>query len=147
MRKNERVILTNLCLIYDDQRNILLQNRNKTDWRGVAFPGGHVEPGESFVESAIREIREETGLTISNLQLCGLKQWYTDSGERYVVIFYKTNCFSGTLTSSEEGEVFWWPMDQVSKLNLAPDFEKNLNLFFSNDTSEIYYTDDQCRIL
>ena len=102
----EKAIFTNLCMIYDDQGRVLVQNRTSQHWPGVTFPGGHVEDQESFIESTIREVKEETGLDISNLELCGLKQWPTDQGERYVVILYKTNCFKGELTSSIEGEVF-----------------------------------------
>ena len=48
----------------------------------------------------------KTGLDIKNVKLCGVKEWFKD-GVRCMVFFYKTNCFSGTLQSSEEGEVFW----------------------------------------
>ena len=43
MNRTEPVELANLCMIYDDNR-IILQNRQKEDWRGYTFPGGHVEP-------------------------------------------------------------------------------------------------------
>ena len=77
--RTERVELTTLCMVFRDDK-ILLQNRVKTDWRGYCFPGGHVEPGESVVDSAIREIKEETGLTVSQLRLCGIKQFPIDGG-------------------------------------------------------------------
>ena len=63
MRRTENVELTVLCLIEDGDK-ILLQNRIKKDWRGYTLPGGHVEPGEYFVDAVIREMKEETGLTI-----------------------------------------------------------------------------------
>lgn len=63
MGRTENVELTVLCLI-EDGNKILLQNRIKKDWRDYAMPGGHVEPGESFVDAVIREMKEETGLTI-----------------------------------------------------------------------------------
>ena len=82
MSRSEYAIFTNLCMVYDDAGNILVQDRQAQDWPGICFPGGHVEPGESFVESVIREVREETGLTIENPILCGTKQFQTDNGER-----------------------------------------------------------------
>ena len=65
MEKKEIVELTTACLIYNED-NYLLQHRTRGDWTGYTFPGGHVEPGESIVDSVIREIKEETGLTILN---------------------------------------------------------------------------------
>lgn len=62
----EKIELTNMCMIYDQEGNILIQNRTKS-WCGVAFPGGHVEPKESIVDSVKRELLEETGLTIDNV--------------------------------------------------------------------------------
>lgn len=74
MRKSEQAIVTVLCMIYDDDK-LLLQNRVKEDWQGYTFPGGHVEKNESFVQAAIREMKEETGLTISHPKICGVKQF------------------------------------------------------------------------
>lgn len=54
MSGQERVELTVMCMIYDDQGNVLVEDRQKKDWPGIAFLGGHVEPGESFVEATIR---------------------------------------------------------------------------------------------
>lgn len=125
-------------MIYDDNGNVLMQNRRKKNWPGVTFPGGHVEPGESLVLSVIREIKEETGLDIRDVQLCGVKEWF-EEGVRSMVFFYKTNCFSGELQSSEEGEVFWVPMEQMSEYQLASDFHKNLEMFLSDDVSELFY--------
>ena len=62
----ERCELTNLCMITDAENRILVQDRTDPSWPGICFPGGHVEPGESFVASVIREVQEETGLTIQD---------------------------------------------------------------------------------
>lgn len=52
--------LMNICMIIDAKRNmVLVQNRSKESWKGIAFPGGHVDPGEGFGESIVREVREE----------------------------------------------------------------------------------------
>ena len=143
MSRAERVILTNLCMVYDHDGNILVQDRKDPSWPGICFPGGHVEPGESFVESVIREVREETGLTIEKPVLCGTKQFPTKQGDRYVVFFYKTDQFSGQLQSSDEGEVFWIKRSELSNYTLVEDFEDMVKVFESDDLSEFqYYLED-----
>lgn len=139
MSRSEQAIFTNMCMIYDDAGNILVQDRKKKDWPGLCFPGGHVEPGESFVKSVIREVWEETGLTIENPQICGTKQFQTRNGERYVLLFYKTNRFHGELKSSEEGEVFWIPRNQLTNYKLANDFAEMVQVMERDDLSEFYY--------
>ena len=139
MSRSEQAIFTNLCMVYDDAGNILVQDRQAQDWPGICFPGGHVEPGESFVESVIREVREETGLTIEKPILCGTKQFQTEKDERYVVFFYKTNHFSGELRSSDEGEVFWIPRKDLNRYTLCTDFEDMVKVFEDEGLSEFYY--------
>ena len=139
MSRSEQAIFTNLCMVYDNAGNILVQDRKAQDWPGLCFPGGHVEPGESFVESVIREVWEEAGLTIEKPKLCGTKQFQTDAGERYVVLFYKTNRFSGSLKSSDEGEVFWIPRTDLPKYTLCDDFPDMVRVFEEDELSEFYY--------
>ncbi len=89
MRRTENTIFTNMCMVYDGEGNVLVQNRLNPDWPGIVFPGGHVEAGESFYDAAVREVFEETGLTVSELQMCGIKDWFRDDGTRYVVLSTK----------------------------------------------------------
>ena len=142
MSRSEPAIFTNMCMISDGNGNVLVQNRRNPDWPGITFPGGHVEKGESFVDSVIREVREETGLTIENPVLCGIKQFQTEEDERYVVLFFRTNRFSGELKSSDEGEVFWVPREELPKLSLSIDFLDMVRIFESGTLSEFYYTQE-----
>ena len=139
MSRAEQAIFTNLCMVYDHSGNILVQDRKDPSWPGLCFPGGHVEPGDSFVESVIREVWEETGLTIEKPKLCGTKQFQTKKGERYVVFFYKTDRFSGALKSSDEGEVFWIPRTDLHKYTLCDDFPDMVRVFEEDNLSEFYY--------
>ena len=74
MARAETVEFTNMCMICDGSRVVVI-DRKKRDWPGIAFPGGHIEPGESFTDAVIREVQEETGLHIRSPQLCGIKDW------------------------------------------------------------------------
>jgi 8-oxo-dGTP diphosphatase len=147
VREMEKTELMNLCMIYDGEGNVLLQNRRKKVWPGVTFPGGHVEKGESLVLSVIREIKEETGLEIRNVKLCGVKEWFDEQGERSMVFFYKTGDFSGQLHSSEEGEVFWAPLESLKEYRLANDFHRNLEMFLSDNISELFYDPEEDHVL
>lgn len=71
--RTETVTLTNMCMVYDDAGNVLVQDKVDKKWSGLTFPGGHIEKGESFVDSVIREVFEETGLTIEKPRICGTK--------------------------------------------------------------------------
>ena len=136
MERKEKVTLTNMCMIYDDKGNVLVQDRVNKKWPGVTFPGGHVEKGETFTDSVIREVKEETGLYISDLRICGIKQWIGDDGGRYIVLCYKTNKFEGELRSSEEGEMRWVRLDELWKLNLASGMKYTLRLFLEDGANE-----------
>lgn len=137
MDRTERVELTTLCMISRGDE-ILLQNRVKTDWRGYCFPGGHVEPGESIVDSVIREMQEETGLTVKNPKLCGIKQFPIDGG-RYLVFLFKTNEFTGELRSSDEGKVEWISRKDLPNIAAVSDFMDMLKVFDRDDLTEFRY--------
>jgi len=139
MHKPEQVELVVLCLLCRGSR-ILLQLRRKDDWRGYVFPGGHVEPGESFVEAVRREMKEETGLTVGRVQLCGLRQFPT-AGGRYLVAVFRSEDFSGRLVSSDEGEMRWADRAELDSLPLVRDFDKMLALCDRPDLCELQYTD------
>lgn len=138
MERYEQTILTNMCMVYDDHGNVLVQDRINPEWSGITFPGGHVEKGESFVDSVIREVWEETGLRISHPRLCGVKQWMNEDGSRYIVFCFKTKEYSGTLVSSKEGTVRWVKLSDLSSMKLASGMEYMVRLFLEDEVSEHY---------
>ena len=138
MRKTEKCILTNICLVYDKNR-ILVVDRKKKDWPGLTFPGGHVEKDENFNDSVIREVKEETGLSIKNPILCGIEEFKTKDEDRYLMLYYKTNKFTGKIKSSKEGEVFWIDRKDLKKHKLSLDLERILKVMDSDELSEIIY--------
>ena len=118
MSRTENVELTVLCLIEDGDR-ILLQNRIKKDWRGYTLPGGHVEPGESFVDAVIREMKEETGLTILDPRLVGIKQFPLENGE---------------------GQMDWMKYSDLSTVKTVDDFDDLLKVMNTPELTEFQYS-------
>ena len=100
-----------------------------------------MEPGESIVDSVVREMKEETGLTVSGLRLCGIKQFPIDGG-RYLVFFFKTDRFMGDLCSSEEGKMEWISRQTLPCLNTVSDFTDMLKVFDRDDLTEFQYVVD-----
>ena len=142
MSRYEEIELTNMCMICDGNGNVLVQNKkNHPTWCGWNFPGGHVERGEFVTPSVIREMKEETGLTIDSPRLCGIKEFHkSKDGKRYIVFLYVANRFSGELKSSSEGEVFWHPLSELTHSDkLIDGFREMLPVFISDEINEVYY--------
>jgi len=137
MSRTEQIELTVLCLIHKDNK-YLLQDRVKEDWKGYTLPGGHVEKNESFVDSVIREMKEETGLTVRNPKLCGVKHFPTEGG-RYVVFLCETDDFEGEISSSEEGQMHWVSKEDLGGVNLVNDFNELLQVMLDDNMSEFQY--------
>ena len=142
MKRIEKCIITNICLVYTDTK-ILVLDRKKKDWPGLTFPGGHVEKNEDFNASVIREVKEETGLNIKNPILCGIEEFKTDSEDRYLMLYYKTNKFKGKIKSSNEGEVFWVDRKDLEKYKLSLDLKRILKIMESDNLSELIYYHDK----
>lgn len=137
MERSYKTEFTNMVMIRRDDGMVLVQERI-LHWKGIAFPGGHAEPGESFERAAEREILEETGLTVKNLELCGIVHWdCPERKEKFIVFLYRTSDFSGELINeTEEGKVFWVKEDELKNMKLCNNFEKDLELFTGNRCTE-----------
>lgn len=137
MTRTENVELTVLCLIQTEDA-YLLQDRVKKDWKGYTLPGGHVEPGESIVDAVVREMKEETGLTVHHPKLCGLKQFPIDNG-RYLVFLFEADEFVGEVCSSEEGAMHWVKKSDLLNVNLVNDFSELLGVMLDDRLTEFQY--------
>ncbi|MFD1608801.1 NUDIX domain-containing protein [Oceanobacillus luteolus] len=135
--KNINYKFWNLVVIVKNQK-ILLIRRNKGDFFGLVPPGGKIQFPETFHESAKREVFEETGLTLNNLQLEGLSGYINEKkGEQFVYVDYYSDDFSGeVIKNGEEGECNWYPLSEFEKLEIHPDIKKRIKNILENKSYE-----------
>ena len=117
----ERSCMTTLCYLERDGKYLMLhrtareQDVNKDKWIGV---GGHFEQGESPEECLVREVKEETGYTLTGWRFRGLVTFCTDSGLCEYMCLYTSEEFTGIPVECDEGTLEWVPKDQVLMLDL-----------------------------
>ena len=119
----KRIKLTIMCMVYNDDGSFLVENRVKKDWPGLTFPGGHVEDDELIVDAVVREMKEETGLEVSNLEPRGYIEWNEFGDDiRHLSMLFKTKSYKGKLASSKEGNIFFIKESDIEKYALSNDF-------------------------
>lgn len=133
----ESVCFTNMCMVQDKEGNVAALDKKSGGYTGLTFPGGHLEEGETFYEAMIREVREETGLEIQNPLLCGVYHW-KEFGIHNCIFLYKATEFTGELKSSEEGDVFWVPLEEYQKMELALGMDQVLKILCKEQFHECY---------
>ena len=129
MSRSMEVELTTLCLIKNIDGKILVQDRKKKDWPGWTFPGGHVEKDENILESVIREIKEETGLTVRP-HLVGIAEWLNDkNGSRELASLFVAQTREELPTNTEQ-PLLWVTKDDLLTGPLAGTLGQFLSIFF-----------------
>jgi ADP-ribose pyrophosphatase len=134
------VELTTMCAVFDKLNNKVLFINRKKNWKGYAFPGGHLENGESMQECIIREIYEETGLQLRSVNYIGITHFFnTDNNKRHIVSNFTSSDYEGKLLPyCDEGDIEWVKIKDINTLQLAEGMEQRLDMFLENGCKEMY---------
>lgn len=114
--------MTTLCYMEQDGKYLMLHrikkehDINEGKWIGI---GGHFEPGESPEECLIREVKEETGLTLTSWKFRGIVTFSSDGSPTEYMCLYTADAFTGELLEDcSEGILQWVPKEEVTNLRL-----------------------------
>lgn len=144
MSRQETVTLTNMVMIEDENGKILVEDKVDPHWKGISFPGGHLLHNESIVHSAIREVKEETGLSISNPVLKGLMEFKTLKGQdMYIVFLYETDEFVGELKDSIEGHLIFEKRENIKEDQWAMDMDSIWQIYDNDSLTDIIFYKDE----
>lgn len=126
MNGNHKVSVA--ALVTNDEGKILLVN---SPWRGWEYPGGLIEPGETFQQALHREIREESGIEVEITGFVGICK----NVEKDIVnIDFTARYVGGALTTSEEStEVGWFTPEEAFQMITFPLTKKRLQNMISGD--------------
>ena len=117
----EKSPLTTLCYIEKDQKYLMLhrvkkqKDVNKDKWIGI---GGHFELGESPEECLLREVKEETGLTLTKYSFRGIVTFFAEGWQTEYMCLFTSDSFVGSLSDCEEGKLEWVEKSRLLDLNL-----------------------------
>ncbi len=114
-------ILATLCYVKRDRCTLMVYRNKKPNdihegkWNGL---GGKFEAGETPEECVIREVWEESGLSIQSPKYCGLLVFTNFKGNDWYVFVFTASEFTGELIDSPEGDLAWIPNEKLLALNL-----------------------------
>ncbi|MED1562280.1 DNA mismatch repair protein MutT [Alkalihalobacillus alcalophilus ATCC 27647 = CGMCC 1.3604] len=132
-----------VCMVQERDR-VLLLNRQHDYFKGYIPPGGKVDFPESFVEGAIREVYEETGLKVKNLQYKGLYEYVNPvKMERHMIFNYLTTDFEGEIKAGSEGEPEWIRISELEHIPMQKSIRRRMPFFFEEGTFEIHVQWDE----
>lgn len=140
--------LTTLCYIECGEAYLMLHRTKKKNdinhdkWIGV---GGHFEVGESPEECLLREVKEETGLTLTSWRFRGIVTFCTDAGDCEYMCLYTADGYEGNLLDCEEGKLEWVPKSEIDRLTLWEGDRVFFSLLATDEpffSLKLYYTGD-----
>lgn len=113
--------VTTLCYLEQEESYLMLHriskeaDENKDKWIGV---GGHAKEGESPEECLLREVKEETGLTLTSYRFRGLITFVSDQWGCEYMCLYTADGWTGEMTLCDEGTLEWVKKDHIGNLNI-----------------------------
>lgn len=127
-----------LCYLVKGDRLLMLRRRKEPFSNHWTAPGGKLEPGETPLAAIVREMREETGLSVSDLTLraiCSERggEWYD-----WLLFVFRAGVCDGELRPSDEGELRWLPVAELDQWPL-PEIDRKIMRYVLDEQGGPYF--------
>lgn len=117
-----RILAASAVIVDDSDRVLLVLRANEPDASCWTVPGGRVEKDESLATAVVREVMEETGLTVDVQRELGTLEVPTGSGGTYEIHDFLASVVSGTVTPGDDAvDARWFTQEEMQRLPLTPD--------------------------
>lgn len=134
------VIPRTMCLVFYGKKILLIRASKEKEFSGYFDPpGGHVEKGESIIDTAEREILEETGITVSSTKLKGVVHVSGFYGKDIMLFVTVSKANSMSIKTSEEGEPKWFDIEELDKLDLFEDMRPIIKHILVMRDNEMFF--------
>lgn len=134
------VIPRTMCLVFHGHKLLLIQASKEKEFSGYYDPpGGHVEKGESIIETAEREILEETGINVISTKLRGVVHVSGFYGKDIMLFVTTSKARTITIKTSEEGKPRWVKITELDEINLFEDMKPIIRHILSLKKNEMFF--------
>ncbi|MGD9128916.1 MAG: NUDIX domain-containing protein [Candidatus Woesebacteria bacterium] len=135
------VVPRTLCFVFHQDELLLIKANASKDWEGFYNAlGGHIEKGEDIIDNAVREIKEESGLDVTETKLKGIVHASNFFGKDIMMFVTTSKASTKTLDEIEtrEGNLEWVRVSELDKLKIFDDIKPILSKILKNDSDEVF---------
>jgi len=127
-----------LCYLVDSDRLLMLRRKKEPFADHWTAPGGKIKPGETPRDAIEREMREETGLSVSDLTLKAVCSETGGANYNWLLFIFRAHGYRGRLRAGGEGELRWLPLDELDAWRL-PDVDRRIMPLILDDAGGPYF--------
>lgn len=132
---HHRQLPSTLCYLVSSGRLLMLKRRKEPFEGHWTAPGGKIKPGETPLDAVVRELREETGLTILDPRLKVICSESGDEHYNWLLFIFRAHRYEGEPRESDEGVLEWIPLEELPD-RLLPDVDRHVLSYILDDSEE-----------
>ena len=139
MSDHHTVTPRTMCFVFNGNDVLLMKGNETKDWNGIYDPiGGHIEQGEAVLDNAAREIKEESGLDVTDVQLRGIVHVNNFFGKQVMMFVCSAKSSTREVVGSLEGMPEWVSLNNFDNLKIFEDVKPILKNVLDLEPGKIF---------